>query len=85
MLTRRMLVLEMISEFIAAISVKVTVRTLKTPEAQRCLDASLRVYSLPHSRKATLSFLFSDGVSRKVLRIFGRFRMSQIFLIKRVE
>ena len=27
------------------------------------LDASLRVYSLPHLTPASLSFLFSDGIS----------------------
>ena len=71
-----MLLLEMISEFIAAIGLKVTVRT---PQFLRCLDAFKRVYSLPHSRHATLSFLFSDGISISTEKLNGRFKMYQIF------
>ena len=68
-----MLLLEMISQFLAAISIKVTVRT---PQVLRCLDACKRVYSLPHSRHATLSFLFSDGISVRKEKLNGRFKKS---------
>ena len=52
MLTRKMLHFDMPSEFFAAISIKVTVRTLQNTTGY--LDATLSVFSLSHSRQAKI-------------------------------
>ena len=68
-LTRIMLLLDMISEILAAICIKLHLEHFRTPHVLRCLDASLHLYSVPHSRHATLSFLFRDGISLSKERI----------------
>ena len=73
-----MLLLEMISELLAAISKKVTLEHFKTPQVLRCLDACKRVYSLPDSRHATFLFLFNDSISISIDKLYGRFKMYQI-------
>ena len=72
-----MVILDMVSEFLAAICME----HFKTPKVLRSLDTSLGVYSLPQIRHAILSFLFSNGISIKNenLIINGRFEISQIF------
>ena len=85
-LTRRML-LEMITEFLAAISIKLHFEHFKSPQVLRCLDASLRVYSLPHSRQATLSILLSEMSSTSKNKLGNKLEIWNVpnFLIKRVE
>ena len=58
-----MLLLELINDVITALSIRLQFEHFKTQQVLRCLGVSFRVYSLPHSRHATLSFLFSEGIS----------------------
>ena len=83
-----MLLLEMISEFLAAICIKVTLEHFKTPQCLQCLDASLRVFSLPLSRHATLSFIFIDDISiRKKQKGENKWEIQKVtnFQIRRFE
>ena len=64
-LTRRLLPLDMISEFLAAISIKVQFEHFKTPQVLRSLDSSLRVYSLPHIPDMRLLRFYSVTASQE--------------------
>ena len=44
----------MISEFLAAMSKKLQFEHFKTPQVLRCLDASLRVFSLTHTKHTSI-------------------------------
>ena len=74
----------MISEFLAAISIKITVHTLRNTIGS---TMSLCLYSLPHSGHATLSFLFSYGISisKKDLENKWGFSISQNFRKKELN
>ena len=81
MMTRRMLVVfGMISEFLAAICIKMKIGTLlnATVLTMSCRIFTSCVFSA-HSSHATVSFLFSDGISKSKERESGKFIMSQIF------
>ena len=62
MLTKILLLLDIVSEFLAALWLKKKpLERFKTPQCLRCLDACKRVYSLPFWRNATCSLLFKNG------------------------
>ena len=68
--TRIMLLFDMNIQFFAAICMTITIWILQNAKCLQCLDACERLYSLPHTKHATLQFLMSDGieVSKKRIR-----------------